>query len=619
MKSRQHCLLLERRKRMSLVSRSKLAPTELLVKENYLIVGDRYVRNLCVTALPREYYLGMLSFYASDPKVKLYMHTKRLEMEISTLLRKEYNDRLIEYNKTTDPSVRTRMADELSSLNTYIEECVRNNDLTHNLLLVYSVSADDLQELNDRTKNLKAELQVAGFKVSVLPLMQEKMLRMATPIFQDSGLDSVIEDNYGVPLSSQGIAGMYPYVFETLKDRGGFLLGRERSNSGAILFNPFLYQDDEEQAVPQQRVNGNMVVMGTAGSGKTTTMNLLIRSFIRNRQRIVWIDPENKNYPLTKKYGGTFVNWGTKDTLINIFDLKPISCEESENINMWDTELAIYNAIEDIKTILTMLYPSISEDTLTRVGPIAIKTYERKGITFSTPFRNLSYDRYPTFSDFDDQIVERMEEIKSDAALKKEADLLSDLHLKMTSILMEWSVFFNGTTSIKKNDSGIDMISFGTKILFNKPDNLKNALTYIMFQYAWSQCLDEEVQSAFIIDEAHTMILEPKTAENVGQFVRRSRKYGNITILSTQEPKDMAADHVLIHGKAMFNNSAYKIVMNLNLDAVTDLRKLMTLNDTEVALIQDFVRGEALLCAGNRRIPIKVIATENEILEMKGS
>lgn len=603
---------------MNLTRRSKLAPTNLQIKETYLIMGDKYVRNICVTALPRQFYLGMLSLYASKPSTKLYMFSKRLELEISTLLRKEYNDKEAEYNKTKDPSTRTRMVDELTSLNTYIEESVRNNDLTHNILLVYSITADDLETLNELTKDLKMRLSVDGFKTAALPLMQEKLFRLVTPLFESSKLEPVIEDNLGVPVSSQGLAGMFPYVFESLKDKGGFLLGRERCNAGVILLNPFLYLHDKEKAVLQQRQNGNMILVGTSGSGKTTTMNLLIRNFIRNRQRIVWIDPENKNYPLTKKFGGTFVNWGTKNTMINVFDLKPISCEDDEDIDMWDTELAIYNAIEDIKTIFTLLYPKINEDTLTQVGAIAIRTYEKKGITFNSSFKDLSYEDYPIFSDFDNEIALRLEEIKDDPTRKKEIELLSDLKLKLTSILVEWSVFFNGTTSIVKNERGIDMISFGTKILFNKPQNLKDALTYIMFQYAWSQCLDESVESAFIIDEAHTMILESKSAENIAQFVRRSRKYYNITVIGTQEPRDMADEKVLIHGKAMFNNSAYKIILNLNLDATNDLSKLMLINEAEKTLIQNFIQGEALLSVGSRRIPINVLATEQELLEMNG-
>ena len=43
---------------------------------------------------------------------------------------------------------------------------------------------------------------------------------------------------------------------------------------------------------------------------------------------------------------------------------------------MWDTELAIFNVIEDVNQVLSFLYPGISEDTLTITGSM----YERMPI-----------------------------------------------------------------------------------------------------------------------------------------------------------------------------------------------------------------------------------------------
>ena len=138
--------------------KSKLAPTNLQIKENYMIMGDRYVRNVCVTELPRVFYLGMLSMYSSNPNVKLFMTTARLDMEISALLRKEYNEKNREYRNTKDPTLQTKLEDELRSMNTFIEETIRNSDRTQNLLIVFSVSADDMDELNRSTKDLKERL-----------------------------------------------------------------------------------------------------------------------------------------------------------------------------------------------------------------------------------------------------------------------------------------------------------------------------------------------------------------------------------------------------------------------------------------------------------------------------
>ena len=86
--------------------------------------------------------------------------------------------------------------------------------------------------------------------------------------------------------------------------------------------------------------------------------------------------------------------------------------------------------------------------------------------------------------------------------------------------------------------------------------------------------------------------------------------------LGTQETRDFASQSVIIHGKAIFNNSTYKIIKKLNKDAVEYLQELMNINETEVQLIQQFEQGDALFTLGDRRIPISVIATEKELDEI---
>ena len=413
-----------------------------------------------------------------------------------------------------------------------------------------------------------------------------------------------------------GLAGLWPYVFETMKDPQGFILGYETGNHGIICFDPYYYRSNKQQAALEKRFNGNMVLVGTSGAGKTTTMDLIVLYLRRMKKKIIWIDPENKNHYITKKYGGTYVNWGRKNNIINIFDLKPISVEDDEDPNvMWDTETAIYNVVDDIKITLRYLMSSISDDTLNIVGDITKKVYQNAGISLTGSFKGLTYEDFPTFSDFDHVIDQ---EIKKESKKKssKRLNLLEDLKLKITPLLNEWSMYFNGHTTIKITDDPGQIISFGTKVLYNKSAELKNALNRIMYQYAWSLCLDDREDSAFLFDEAHTQIHDVITAELIAQFVRRSRKYRNLSIIGTQEPKDFAVKEVLVHGKSIFNSCAYKIIMSLEHDAVNDLRKLCTLNDNECNLIEQFLQGDALFIAGNRRIPIHVIATERELSEM---
>lgn len=91
----------------------------------------------------------------------------------------------------------------------------------------------------------------------------------------------------------------------------------------------------------QGRTSGNMIVVGRTGMGKTVLMNLLVFNHIINHRKIIWIDPENKNYALTRYIGGSYISFGNSDKIINIFDLKPISSDD-ENMpkeEMYNTKM----------------------------------------------------------------------------------------------------------------------------------------------------------------------------------------------------------------------------------------------------------------------------------------
>ena len=129
---------------------------------------------------------------------------------------------------------------------------------------------------------------------------------------------------------------------------------------------------------------------------------------------------------------------------------------------------------------------------------------------------------------------------------------------------------------------------------------------HIIFQYAWGLCLDETSESVLAVDEAHMFVLAGETAKMIEQFQRRSRKYHNVTILGTQEPHDFADPRVLAEGKAIFNNASYKLILGLDKDATKDLRKLTALSDNEIKRIARFSQGDAILIAGNKRLPIEI-------------
>jgi DNA helicase HerA-like ATPase len=117
------------------------------------------------------------------------------------------------------------------------------------------------------------------------------------------------------------------------------------------------------------------------------------------------------------------------------------------------------------------------------------------------------------------------------------------------------------------------------------------------------------------VDEAHVLMSSKNElgAEFLAQIQRRSRKYNTGTIIITQQPTDFAAPNVIVHGKAIFDNASYYLIMGLRKQATDDLAKLIDLNDNEKDSIKYYNQGEALFVCGNRRMRINVIVTQEEL------
>lgn len=591
--------------------KSKVAPKGLSFHKNYLQMGDKYVKVVTVLNTPKKYYAGILSVLTSNPNIKVDMMCEPSNENIPNLIKNEVNRMDREYRETVDITKREVISQKIAALNEMVANLIARRDKTYNIVINILIQADSLNELNEEYQKLTTQLSIMGWQMQGLLAVQEKMYKRTSVWFHEDGFNAEMKRNIGVLLPALNLAALYPFTFDTLDDPKGVLIGNENFNGGKIMFDQFVYANDRNIAVEQNRLNGNLVVVGKSGSGKTTTANLIMMQHMLYKRKIIWIDPENKIRPMIMRANGSYFNMGSSKARINIFDLKPVSSDEDDYVEKYDTKLAIYNVVEDIKIILKYLNPKIRDETLAIVGGITVKTYASVGIDEHTDFRYLGYDKYPTFTNFNAIVDEYIEKMENAGINDEEYRAFKDLSLRIKPLINEYAIYFDGKTTINVSENSNPFIGFGTKIFFNLTEGLRNALMHIILQFSWSLCLDESVFSVFCVDECHLLILAGETAKMIEQFVRRSRKYQNATILATQEVHDFTDEKILTSGKAIFNSSTYKVIMNLERDGIEDLMKLTTLTDGEARLIDGFHMGEAILIAGNKRIPIQIQVTDD--------
>lgn len=430
---------------------------------------------------------------------------------------------------------------------------------------------------------------------------QEKVLKSIIPIFPKQDIESRI----GTPIPSVTIAAMYPFVFDSIKDpENASLLGVDFSG-GVVLFNQFFYKIKKEH----NRNNANMIILGTSGSGKSTAAKLLIRGHIRNGYKVVCIDPEGELEDMCRALNGSFLDLGKGGQfgMINPLEVVLDSDEEDSGEGLGYTVLT--RTLQSVKAFMKYYTPSIEDDVLTMFSDVLQDTYKRFKIDFDTDFSKFTSEDYPTFDDVYATIKGRLLSMPDKT---QERDVMERLELRVRPLIKELRYYFTGHTTLNINS---DIIVFNIKELMNSDENIRNALFFNILKYAWGLCLDRETTSVLSVDEAHVLLSTRNElgAEFLAQIQRRSRKYNAGTIIITQQPTDFAAPNLIMHGKAIFDNASYYLIMGLKKQAVDDLALLIDLNESEMDSIKYFNQGEALFVCGSRRMRMNVICTQDEL------
>ena len=582
--------------------KSQIAPKGLQFNPSDFFISDKYATLLTVVSYPKFISPGYLSTLTTMSGIKVVIkHIPVPFSTISKMLNKQIAELKTNYQNERDRTVQERIRIDYESLEYFVSMLASSQSRIFDFQMHIMITANTKEELEIKKTNVKNYLDAMELRAVSLRFEQEKVLKSILPIFPKQD----IEDRIGTPIPSITMAAMYPFIFDSIKDPGlSTLLGVDFSG-GVILFNQFLYKIKKEN----NRNNANMILLGTSGSGKSTAAKLLLRGHIRNGCQIVAIDPEDEIGEMARTYGGDTIDLGKGGEYGMINPLQIVIDADEDEIKQGLGYTVLTRTLQFLKAFMKYYDPSIEEDVLTLFTEVVQSTYKRFGIDFDKDFYNYGPNDYPTFSDVYETIKAILMSMPEHT---HERDIMERLELKIRPFTNELKYYFNGHTTIQ-HDS--DFIVFNIKELMNTESNIKNALFFNILKYAWGLCLNKDVDTVFMIDEAHVLLGDHNAlgADFLAQVQRRARKYNTGSIIITQQPSDFAAPEVLMQGKAIFDNASYYLVMGLKKQAVEDLSKLIDLNDNEAESIKQYSQGEALFVCGNRRMRINVVVTPEEL------
>lgn len=592
---------------MSMNMKSQLAPKGLHFSASDFFISDKYATIMTVVSYPKYIMPGYLSSLTNMSGIKVVVkHIPVPFSQMAKMLNKQVAELKEDYKNEHDQTAKERIRQDAESLEYFTSMLAGSQAKIFDFQMHIMITADTKEDLELKKVNVKNYLDAMELKAVSLRFEQEKVLKSILPVFPKQD----IEERIGTPIPSITISAMYPFIFDSIKDPGlSTLLGVDFSG-GVILFNQFLYKIRKEN----NRNNANMIILGTSGSGKSTAAKLMLRTHIRNGCQIVIIDPEDEFREMTEAFGGDTVDIGKGGEFGLINPLEVIIDADEEEIKQGLGYTVLTRTLQFLKAFMVYYDPSIEEDVLTMFSEIVQETYKRFGIDFNTDFSRFTSADYPTFSDVYATIKGKLMAMTDQT---QERDIMERLELKVRPITNELKFYFDGKTTLRKDS---DFMVFNIKELMNSDSNVRNALFFNVLKYAWGLCLDFNVNTILMVDEAHVLLGDKNSqgADFLAQVQRRARKYNTGTIIITQQPSDFSDPAVITQGKAIFDNSSYYLVMGLRKQAVEDLSLLIDLNESEKEGIKRYSQGEALFVCGNRRMQINVTVTKDE-LESFGS
>ena len=587
--------------------KSEIAPKGIEFKPTEFMINDKYSTIMSIISYPKNIGVGYLSDITSISGVKaVAKHIPIQFASMQKMINKEIADLRVKYQNERDNTLQERYRLDIESLQQFVQMLASTQSRIFDFQLHLMLTAKNKEELEIKKMQVRGYLDAMGMRAVPLMFEQEKVLKSIIPVFPKQD----IEDRIGTPIPSPTVAAMYPFVFDSIKDPGDSCLFGVDFSGGVILFNQFLYQIKKEH----NRNNANMIMLGTSGSGKSTSAKLLLRTHLRNQCKIVCIDPEGELEEMSKNFGGDFLSLGKGGAFGMINPLEVVIDADEEDLAQGLGYTILTRTLQELKAFMKYYSPAIEEDVLAMFSEVVQDTYKRYKIDFDTDFTQFKSEDYPTFDDVYATIKGRLLSMPDQS---HEKDVMERLELKIRPLVKELRYYFTGHTSL---DIQSDFIVFNIKEIINSDENIKNALFFNVLKYAWGLTLDKEVNTILYVDEAHVLLSSHNElgAEFLAQIQRRSRKYNTGTIIITQQPTDFAAPNMIMHGKAIFDNASYYLVMGLKKQAVDDLSLLIDLNESEKEGIKFFNQGEGLFVCGSKRLRINVVATAEE-LESFGS
>ena len=507
-------------------------------------------------------------------------------------------DRILRVNKikakNADETDRDseEIGDKLASCR-FVSNSIKNNEDIYFISTLITIHAKTVKELYQKKKDIINKLGVQ-FKFNHLKKLQKEAYISTLPL---NNLDKRIFARAKQNITTSGLSTCFPFISYKLFDVNGIFYGINKQDRSLVMIDNFN---------SSKYVNPNILLFGTSGAGKTYTLALtsLHRRLLNTQCYIIAPDKQDEFRRMAMAVNGTFINIApSSQDRINIFDIRPQE-EPDEALVGEDyvAEALLSSKISEIKTFFSLCYPKMNIKETVFLDKTLKELYAEFGITEDNDSIYINPDNKA-------EGLKKMPIMED--LLRHVKSKIDDVNFELDALIAAVDQFVNGSATYFNGETNVDLdnkyVVFGLEKLNGDP--LLIPAMYYALQCMWGKVTENKTQRKTIfIDEVWQLLIQEATAKYVQRIAKVIRGWGGSYLYATQSFKDADSKY----GEAIITMSHIKFLLKCEEFDRQALKEPLSLTDAECEEMDEYRRGDALICINKLHVRIKVMASNLE-------
>lgn len=574
-------------------------------KKTHFRIGDILGEVFVIVKYPQEVKMGWIEDICNIPNTITSFNVLPTEKDI--LMQKISKGKFDNENSldgVTDEILRQRLEREIEDARELINRLDNKGETLVYFVIGVMVIAETEEELKERAKLVKTKLITMQMKGRPLTNLSKNSFKQMSPFsVSDKTINKIASRNM---LESSWIGG-FPFSSSGFNDEVNYYFAKD-TNGGAIILDLWKRGGD--------RTNSNVVIMGTAGVGKSTVAkHLILKEYMMGTRQII-IDPEREYKDMTYNLEGKWIDVGSgRGGMINPLQIKQVPLDDDTNTYLENRDdsngmgaMALH--FQTLHTFFKLLYPELTSSEEAILDEMLEKLYNKFNISWNTDITNIPNEKFPILEDLYNLIIENIDKEKED--IKKQKLVLIKNLIRGICIGAESSLF-NGKTTVE-TDSAV--VCFDTFNLQNASERVKKAQYFNILTYCWElMSKDKQEKTMLVCDEAYLLIdpQVPQTLVFLRNVSKRCRKYEGSLVIISHSVVDFIDDSVRMYGQAILDMATYKILMGTDGKNLEDTKEIFKLTEAQADFLYKKKRNMGVFIIGSNRVFANFLVKDKEL------